>query len=260
MNNNLKILILGGAGFIGSNLAESFYRMHYKVTVIDGLLGKTGGRKKNLDNLQTRIKILYNKIEDVENLQELILEADLIIDCMAWTSHNAAIDDPYYDLKLNCESHLYVLKLLKECEEKKIIFLSTRGVYGNTKVNQITEETETVPEDIQGIHKLTSENYYRFYTNHYGFSTVVLRVPNCFGKNQPLEGDDIGLIGGFIRDSLNDINIEVFGNIRTRNFIYVGDLANAVVKIASKEWKNFNVYNVNGFKNLSLNLLRRLSQ
>lgn len=243
-----EVLILGGAGFIGSNIAEKFVKNGDKVTIIDGLLERTGGNKKNIEPFESKINFIESNIENVKELELLINASNLIIDSMAWTSHNAAMKEPSYDLQLNCETHLHLIEALKRFKDKKVIFLSSRGVYGNAKVDQITEETEAIPEDIQGIHKLTSENYFRVYSKYYSFNTLVLRVPNCFGKNQPLKGEDIGLVGSFIRDSLNDNTIEVYGNHRKRALIYINDLVNAIMRIAENEWKNFNVYNVFGFE------------
>ena len=242
-----KVLILGGAGFIGSNLAEHFFKKGTEVTIIDGLLEKTGANKRNLANLNGKIKIIFKRIEDIQSLTELIREYDLIIDCMAWTSHRSAIDNPFYDLELNCKSHLYLLENIKGNKNKNIIFLSTRSIYGAVEEGVIVEKTQPNPLDIQGIHKLTAENYFKIYSRIHGINVIVLRIPNCFGKNQPINGDDIGLVGMFIRNALFDNIIEIYGSERKRSLIFVDDIVDIVWLIAQKEWSGFEAYNISGY-------------
>ncbi|MFZ2339171.1 MAG: SDR family oxidoreductase [Bacteroidales bacterium] len=241
-----KVLILGGAGFIGSNIAEYFVSKNDKVVVLDGLMGKTGGSKRNLERINNKIEIYYSNIKGAPYLKSLITNSEIIIDCMAWTSHHSAIEDPLYDMELNCSSHLYLINLLREAGGKKIIFISSRGIYGNVENNKIDEHTPLNPIDIQGIHKLTGETYFKIYSKNYGFNIVSLRIPNCFGENQPYEGEDIGLIGSFIRNALLNKKIEVFGEDRKRSLIFAADVARIVWLISRKEWGGFIPLNING--------------
>jgi len=249
-----RVLILGGAGFIGSNLAEHFYNMSAIVTVVDGLLERTGGSSKNLNSLYGKIQVFFQKIEEIQNLQNLIIEADLIIDCIAWTSHFAAIENPLYDLELNCKSQLFLIENLKKTKGKNIILLSSRGIYGNVEDNIINENTPQNPIDIQGIHKSTAEKYFKFYSKIYNFNVLVLRIPNCFGKNQLLYGEDIGLVGSFIRDALLDNEIEIFGKDRNRAIIFVKDVINIIWSISQKQWNGFVSFNISGY-NMSISEL-----
>lgn len=247
MKSKTKILILGGAGFIGSNITEHFYKMNSEVTVIDGLLENTGGNTKNLDNLIGKIRIIFKKIEEVQNLEEFIIEADLIIDCMAWTKHIAAIENPIYDLELNCKNHLHLINNLKKTKKKNIILLSSSGIYGNSIYNLIDENSPFNPVDIQGVHKLTAENYFKIYSKIYDFNIIALRIPNCFGINQPTFGVEIGLIGSFIRDALFDNVLEIFGKGRMRSVIYVDDVVEIIWRISQKQWCGFIPFNVGGY-------------
>ncbi len=241
-----KILILGGSGFIGSNLAKRFVDEGYEVSVIDGLLNKTGGRKENLEPIISNITFINSRIEDVDKLDKIVEQSDFIIDCMAWTAHKSAISNPKFDLRLNVESHLALIDALKRNPNKRIILLGTRAQYGNPPVDEINEETPMIPEDIQGIHKLTSESYFRVYSKIMGLNVVCLRLPNCFGENQITQGDDIGLIGGFIRDILDDKCIEVFDGSRKRYLLYVEDLAEIILKLSQKRFEGFSAFNVGG--------------
>ena len=241
-------MILGGAGFVGSNIVQVFLNNGYQVTVIDGLLQKTGGSKTNLKHFLSQITFVHSKIEDFESLKECIEKHHVIIDCMAWTSHKEALEDPVYDLKLNLSSHLHLIKniLKNENKNKKIVYLASIGQFGNTNSLTIDEVTPMVPIDIQGVHKLAAESYYRIYSNLNGLNIISLRFPNCFGFNQPFTIEDIGLVGGFIRDLLQDKNVIIFGKQRKRSIVYASDIAEIVFRLINQSWVGFHPLNVAG--------------
>jgi nucleoside-diphosphate-sugar epimerase len=240
------ILILGGAGFIGSNIAERFLHEGWNIIIIDGLLGQTGGKRQNIEPFLNHLLFIKSRIEDVDSLHEIIQKSDIIVDCMAWTAHRHALENPKYDLELNCHSHLSFIEVLKQFPSKKIIYLGSRGQYGNPAPEKIREETPMIPEDVQGIHKLAAESYFRVYSKLYDFDVVSLRIPGCFGKNQPTYGDDLGLIGNFIRDALADRTIEIYGRYRRRSFIYVQDIVEIVYRLVNMPFADFSAYNITG--------------
>lgn len=252
-----SVLVLGGAGFIGSNISRFFFKKRYQVTVIDGLLDQTGGKVGNLSEILPQINFFKKKVEDVFKLPDLIKKSDIIIDCLAWTSHRLALDDPRYDLALNVNSHLSYIPLLKNQTEKLVIFLGSRGQYGNPRLDKITEGTSMVPEDIQGTHKLTAESYFRIYSKLYNFSAVSLRIPNCFGPNQQIIGEDIGLIGMFIRDNLQGKELIVYGKGRKRSLVYVLDLVDIIYRICQKSNNGFEAYNIAG-QDIAIDVLAAL--
>jgi len=235
---------LGGAGFIGSQLAEKFSIIGH-VTIIDGLMDGTGGRVENISDING-ITFIEKCIEDVSGLSNIVSKQDVIIDCMGWTSHLGAISNPMLDLRLNLHSHLYLLDCLKGNLNKNslVINLGSTGQYGSSTLNCVDEFTQMLPIDIQGVNKVSAENYFRVYSNLYGINVVSLRIPNCYGEHQPYVGEDVGLIGGFIRSALVDGNIDVYGYERKRNVIYVKDLVNIIFNIVSHEKGIFQSYNV----------------
>lgn len=241
-----SVLILGAAGFIGSNVSELFYNSGYNVIAVDGCLDNTGGDKMHISKIIDKINFIEKRIEDVKELPELINSVDVIIDSMAWTSHHSAISNPIYDLELNAKSHLYLLMQIPDNCKAKIFYLASRGQYGRPNTDVIDEDTPMIPEDIQGINKLAAESYYRVYSKLKNIDVVSLRFPNCFGMNQPTSGPDIGLIGGFIKDALYGKTIKVFGDGRKRNIIYIDDLINDILKLSKKEFKGFNPFNIRG--------------
>ena len=240
-------LILGGAGFIGSHIAERFHNEGWKVVVIDGMNPRTSARGENVRALQG-ISFIQRTVETVPNLDEFLSAADIIIDTMAWTAHRLALYEPEFDHALNQASHLHIATALAKYPAKRLVFLSSRGVYGNFTGGEITEETPLLPEDIQGVHKLAAESYYRIYAKLYKYAVVSLRFGNCFGERMPTRGEDIGLIGGFVRDALEGRAIEIFGTHRTRPVVYVQDVVEYVWRITTEASfdEPFAAFNING--------------
>ena len=246
MNNTLELtaLVAGGAGFLGSHIAKSFLNAGCKVIVVDGLLEGSGGRMEHLQPILNRIEFIESDIRDADKISDVIRGSHIVVDCMAWTSHLKALSDPVYDLRLNAESHLHLLKHLHS--EQKIIYFGSRSQYGVPDVSVINEETSMIPVDIQGIHKLAAESYYRVYSRTRELNVISLRFPNCFGENQPVQGEDVGLVGGFIRDLLDKKLVEVFGSRRRRALVYAPDLAEVVLRLSRTTIRGFSAFNIKG--------------
>ena len=243
---NRSIVVLGGAGFIGSRIVSYFVKARDRVTVLDGIVQGTGGRLDNLQEVIPDINFITSRIESTPGLSQLLRNVDVIVDCMAWTSHHGAMKDPFQDLELNVESHLHVLTNIPANSVSKIVYLGSRGQYGRPDFSKITENTAMIPEDVQGIHKVAAESYYRVFSKARGLNVVSLRLGNCFGPHQPREGSDIGLIGGFIRNLLAGKTVEVFGRFRKRHLVYVDDVAEVVFRLSEKDFPSFLAFNLAG--------------
>lgn len=239
------VAVAGGAGFLGSHIAKRFHRAGYAVTVIDGLMERTGGREQNLHPILSEIQFYRADIRDLGVAAVALRDSDVVIDCMAWTDHRSALRDPLYDLRLNAETHLHLLHHLRAGQQ--IIYLGSRSQYGRQPAGVITEETAMIPVDVQGIHKLAAESYFRVFSRLNGMRVISLRFPNCFGQNQPIRGDDIGLVGGLIRELLVHGFVEVFGEGRKRFLVYAQDLADVVLSLVEKAtFGGFETYNMAG--------------
>lgn len=245
MVHKKTVLILGGAGFIGSNIAKRFVDDGLPVTVIDGLLAQTGANVENLAPIAKKIHFINKKIESVDNLSAIIDSVDLIIDSMAWTSHQEAFKRPHYDLKLNLLSHLTLIRNLKGKKSKKVIFMGTRSQFGQVS-GSVDEEAPKVPIDVQGINKGAAESYFRIYSNIYRFDVASLRFGNTMGVNMRYKGDDIGLVGSLVRDLILGKKVKVYGEKHTRTFVYAFDLAEVVWRLATGDFDGFEAFNLNG--------------
>jgi UDP-glucose 4-epimerase len=253
-----RALILGGAGFVGSRIARKLAERDFGIVVIDGLLERTGGRRENLAGLEGTATCVFKRVEDVDDLEEVVAGCDIIVDAMAWTSHRLAMVEPRRDLELNASSHLSLINCLGHLGRGSVIFLGSRSQYGSPKARVIDGDTPMTPVDVQGIHKVAAESYFRVYSQLKGFGAVSLRFANCYGPNQPSQGSDIGLIGGLIRSLIAGECVEVFGEGRKRCFVYVDDIAEIVARIAESEFTGFRSVNVRGREITIEELAKRL--
>lgn len=250
-----RVLVLGGAGFLGSHVAERFLGEGCRVTVLDGLLVGTGGSLDHLRAIRDSIELLPQRVEDAVGLAELAAGSEVIIDAMAFTSHRLGLRAPLRDLELNAACHLHAIQALPP--GKTVIYLGSRGQYGRPQERLIVEETPMVPLDVQGIHKLAGESYYRVFAGLRGLRVASLRLPNCFGPRQPRGEGDIGLLGGFLRDLAAGRTVEVYG-ARRRQLLYAPDLAEVVFRLASCVPEGFTAFNLAGRSVLIEDLVRML--
>lgn len=241
-----QILICGGAGFLGSHIARRFVAAGDRVTVIDGLLPGTGGSLDHLADLRTAIDVRAAAIESVDDLDALVGAADVVIDAMAWTRHVAALADPLHDMRLNLASHLTLLQALRRQPGRLFIYLGSRSQYGRMASGVVTEDSAMAPQDPQGVHKVAAETHFKNFSVTDGLTVVSLRLPNCFGESQPVAGEDIGLVGGFIRALCQGETIKVYGSGRRRTILYARDVADIVVAVAGRPVTGFTALNVPG--------------
>lgn len=247
MANVMKVLVLGGAGFIGSHLAAEFLKEGCRVVVVDGFVRNTGANIKNIESILGDIEFYDCPVERLVNLPELIEESDVIADSMGLTSHLIGMEDPLTDLEINLHSHVRVITSLRAASGKKVLYLGSRGQYGRGRNSSINEDTPQEPLDTQGVSKVAAEHLYRIYAQKFDYNVVSFRITNCFGEHQKTEGSDIGLVGMFIRDILSGKLVEVFGDSkRKKNVLYVKDLTKMIVEFSHSEFKRFEAYNVAG--------------
>jgi UDP-glucose 4-epimerase len=241
-----RILLLGGAGFVGSRIAIACVRAGHAVRVVDGLLQQTSGRRENLAAVAAAVDLVAARVEDFADLEPTLAASDVVIDCMGWTLHRAALADPLYDVALNLASHVSWLRRLPDGARPLVIYLGSRVQYGDVPGGEIDEDAPQEPVDVQGIHKAAAERHFRLAARLRGIPVVVLRLPACIGPHQPFEGDDIGLVGGFVRDVLADRPIQVFGRGRQRAIAFVDDVAEVVCRLAARPAEGFTAYNLRG--------------
>jgi UDP-glucose 4-epimerase len=241
-----RVLILGGMGFIGSNLAIRLIELGADVTIVDSMLPQFGGNLVNIEEIQDRVTVNYSDIRDRHSLSYLVRDMDVIYSMAGQTSHIESMKDPFTDLDINCVSQLAILESCRQFNPKaSLVYASTRQLYGVPQYVPVDEKHPTNPVDINGINKLAAEMYYTLYSRIHGLKTVSLRLTNTYGPRQHLRGDKQGFAGIFIRKALQGEKILIFGDgSQLRDFNYVDDVVDAFLLASANQALNGGVYNL----------------
>ena len=226
-----NVLITGGLGFIGSSLAIALVEQGAYVTILDSLLPEFGGNWSNIASIRDRVTVNISDMRDPHSLDILVQGQDIIFNLAGQVSHGNSMRDPQMDLAVNCVS---TMNLLESCRSynssAKIVYTSTRQVYGIPSVLPVNEDHPAVPVDVNGINKLAAEYYHRLYDANYDLRSVVLRLTNTYGPRQQIRNNRQGFIGIFIRQALEGECIQVFGSgQQVRDFNYIDDVVDALL-------------------------------
>lgn len=240
MNNyyeNKEVLITGGLGFIGSNLAHKLNRIGARITIIDDLNPLYGGNMFNIRDIESNLDLVIGDIRNSELIFPLIEKADIIFHLAAQISYIDSLNIPFEDLDLTARATLNILEVCRKLNPTaRIIFTSSRMVYGKVDVPDITEECSTNPLSLYGIHKLTCEKYMQMYFKDFGIPSTVLRITNPYGPRQQIKHNKYSLVGWFIRQAMEDKVIKIYGDgLQLRDYIYIDDIVNAMVNIPVSE-------------------------
>ncbi|MBI2065655.1 MAG: SDR family NAD(P)-dependent oxidoreductase [Candidatus Zambryskibacteria bacterium] len=248
-----KVLITGGAGFIGSSLAHALIELGAKVTIIDAMLPLYGGNMFNLEEIKEKIKFIKGDIRDKELVNDLVRDKDFIFDLAAQVSYIDSKDLPFLDLDINCLGRLTVLEAVKDtAPAARLIFPSSRMVYGKIHSTPVKEDHPTAPLSIYGIHKLTGEKYYRYYHDTFGLDTLVVRLPNPYGTRQQMKHSKYSIVGWFLRQALDGGTINIFGEgLQEMDYIYIDDVVDGLLRVAEKGLPG-EVYNLGANERVSL--------
>ena len=251
---NRKVLILGGMGFIGSNIAIRLVNEGAKVTIVDSMLPEYGGNLKNIEVIRDQVKINYSDIRDTYSMDYIVRGVDVIYSMAGQTSHIESMTDPMTDLDINTRSQLSILESCRKHNPNvKILYASTRQLYGKPQYLPVDENHPIVPVDVNGINKLAAEEYYTLYSKVYGMKCVSLRLTNTYGPRQHLHGEKQGFAGVFIRRAIDGQEIKIFGDgEQLRDFNYIDDVVDAFMLATDNDQVYGNVYNLGSNEHYSL--------
>jgi UDP-glucose 4-epimerase len=254
------VLVTGGLGFIGSNLARRLVDIGAKVTLVDSLLPAYGGNPFNIKGIEDRVLVNIADVRDEYSMAYLVQGRDYIFNLAGQVSHIDSMEDPYTDLEINVRSQVSILEACrKNNREVKIVYTSTRQLYGKPVYLPVDEKHPILPTDANGINKLSGELYHILYNNVYGVRTVSLRLTNTYGPRQLLKHSRQGFIGWFIRRIVEGDEIQLFGDgSQVRDFNYVDDVVDAMLLCAVSEKANGEIYNLGGEEPISLKSLAEL--
>lgn len=240
-------------GFIGSNLARRLVGLGVKVIVVDALLPEQGGNPFNLQGIAQQIKVVRADIGSDFVANHLVGGVDIIFNLAGHMRHLDSLLHPHRDLELNCAVQLTLLEACRNFNPHvKIVFTSTRQVYGRPKLLPVSESHRAAPLDINGIHKLAGERYHLLYHKLYGTRAVCLRLTNTYGPRQLLAHQQ-GFIGWFVRHALTGGVIELYGEGKQlRDINYVDDVVEALLLAGGSEKADGEIFNLGGSEPVSL--------
>lgn len=241
-----RVLITGGAGMLGSTLAHLLVAHGAEVTVVDALLPLYGGNRYNLKDIWDKLVFVKGDIRDPDRVKEWVDGADYVFSLAAQVSYVDSNHHPLLDLDINCRGHLNLLLALSQINRRaKVVFTSSRFVYGSIEYNPVDEGHPFNCLSIYGIHKLAGEKYYRFYHDAHGLDTVSLRLTNPYGPRQQMRHSKYGIVNWFIRLALEGKPLTVFGEgLQKRDYIYVEDAARGILSAALSSQTTGQVYNL----------------
>jgi UDP-glucose 4-epimerase len=239
-------LVIGGLGFIGSNLVHTLIEAGARVTVLDALLPMYGGNRFNVAGVEDRVRVVEGDIRNAALVNDLVKGQNIIFNLAAQVSYIDSLSDPLLDFEINCLGHLRVLDAARRyAPDAKIVFSSSRLVYGKIITTPVDESHQTDPLSIYGVHKLAAEKYYRIFYDTYGVRSSVIRIPNPYGPRQQMKHPKYSIVGWFIRQALEDGTIEVFGDgTQERDYLYISDIVDAFLRIAVSDRSDGEVYNI----------------
>lgn len=231
-----NVLITGGAGFIGSSLVHALVARGDNVTILDAMLPLYGGNEFNLEGIRDEVEFIKGDIRDKSLVDDLVRGKDLIFNFAAQVSYIDSKDKPFLDLDINGKGHLNVLEAMREFNPKgKILFSSSRLVYGKILTTPVREDHPTDPLSMYGIHKLLGEKYYQYYHDQFGIDAVSARIPNPYGPRQQMKHSKYSIVGWFVRMAMEGEAIQVFGDGKQeRDYMYIDDIVDAFLELAEK--------------------------
>lgn len=253
----MKCLVTGGAGFVGSHIAEQLLRQGHQVCILDNF---SAGKQANLDAIQSNtgreINLFKADILDMASLSEACKDVDAIFHQAALVSVPLSIENPLKNFSINTMGSVNVFECARIHKIPKVIFASSAAVYGDNADLPLNESISPVPQSPYGLAKLQDEEIAAMYCHLYGMNISALRYFNIFGERQDPSSSYSGVISIFMNRYLNKKNVDIFGDgSQTRDFIYVKDIAEINISLLNNQDSGFNVYNLGTANENSLNQL-----
>jgi UDP-glucose 4-epimerase len=242
-----NVLITGGLGFIGSNLAHRLAGLGSHVTLVDSLIPEYGGNLFNIAGLEGLVNVNVSDVRDDHSLRYLIQGQDFLFNLAGQTSHLDSMQNPYTDLDINCRSQLSILEACRKYNPQiKIVFASTRQIYGKPDRLPVDEEHLLRPVDVNGINKMAGEWYHILYNNVYGIRACALRLTNTIGPRMRVKDARQTFLGVWIRLLIEGKPFELWGGEQLRDFTYVDDAVDAFLMAAAGDESNGLIFNLGG--------------
>ena len=255
-----RALITGGLGFIGSHVAMELVEAGAEVTLVDNLVPEYGGNRFNIEPIKDRVSVHIGDIRDRSLIDNLVPDADFIFNLAGQTSHLDSMSDPHTDLAINADAQLSILEACRALNPRaRIVFASTRQLYGKPDFLPVNETHPIRPVDVNGINKLAGEWYHLLYHEVYGIPASALRLTNTYGPGMRVKDARQTFLGIWIKQALTGEVIQVFGDgQQLRDFNYVDDCVDALFMSATSPNAEGKVFNLGSSEVVSLEKLAQL--
>jgi len=242
-----QVLITGGLGFLGSNLALRLVESGAHVTLLDSLVPEYGGNLHNIAGIENRVRINISDVRDAHSMRYLVRDQDYLFNLAGQTSHMDSMEDPYTDLEINCRAQISILEACRqENPSIKIVFASTRQIYGRPDSLPVSEDHLLRPVDVNGVNKMAGEWYHILYNNVFGIRACALRLTNTYGPRMRVKDARQTFLGIWIRLLLEQKPFEVWEGQQRRDFTYVDDAVDALLGAAASDHANGQTWNLGG--------------
>ena len=241
-----NVLITGGLGFIGSNLARELVAAGSNVVLVDSLIPEYGGSFANIAGIADQVRVNISDVRDEHSLRYLVQGQDVVFNLAGQTSHLDSMENPHTDLEINCRSQLSILEACRSHNpEVRVVFASTRQIYGRPQYLPVDEQHPLAPVDVNGINKTAGEWYHLLYGDVYGIPVCVLRLTNTYGPRMRVKDARQTFLGFWFRQLLDGEELLVFGDgAQRRDFNYVDDAVRAFLLAATRAEAVGKVYNL----------------
>ncbi len=241
-----NVLITGGLGFTGSNLAIRLAGLGARVTLVDAMLPGYGGNPFNIEPVKEKVRVNYSDIRDPNAMNWLVRGMDYVFHLAGQVCHVMSLTDPFPDIDINIKGTAVVMEALRNHNpHATVIYTGTRGEYGPVTKLPVSEDAPTNPKGMYEISNLTAEKIVQVYHNTHGIPGVMLRITNSYGPRGQMKHSRFGVVNWFIRLALSGQPITVFGDgSMIRDFVYIDDCIDAIIAVAQKPEAMGEVFNV----------------
>jgi UDP-glucose 4-epimerase len=243
-----RVLITGGLGFLGSNLAHRLVDYGADVLLVDSMIPEYGGNLFNIQDIRDKLRVNINDVRLEHTMRYLIQGQDYLFNLAGQVSHLDSMTDPYTDLEINCRSQLSMLEVCRKVNRDiRVVFAGTRQIYGKPDYLPVDENHPLHPTDVNGINKMAGEWYHILYNNVYGIRATSLRLTNCYGPREFSRDARQGFIYWFIRLAVECREISIYEpGTQLRDFNYVDDVTDAFLLAGANDEAAGQIYNLGG--------------
>lgn len=240
-----NVLVVGGLGFIGSNLVHNLIKFGSNVVIADCLLPGHGGNLHNISGLEKLVEVHFTDIRDELGIKQLVKNKDIVFNIAAHSSHLDSVSNPLYDLDINCRGSLNLLEAVRESgNNSKVVYVGTRAQYGKTN-GKVDENHPMNPLEFYAAHKMLAERYHLIYHDLFGMRVTCLRVNNTYGPRSQMKHSRFGVLNWFIRQAMEGEEIVIYGDgSQIRDYNYISDVVDALMLAGIEDGMNGQVYNL----------------